>query len=305
MWMLRSLRVFLVVRTGSHPAGSLLRQSPQPRHTFHAGPCLSASTSSKELLMKLRRKTGYSFVNCKKALETCGENLEQAEIWLHKQAQKEGWSKAAKLQGRKTKEGLIGLLQEGNTTVLVETQWLMPVNLAIWEVEASGSLEGFLNSSELSVLPAGPDREGSLQDHLALAIGKLGENMTLKRAAWVKVPSGFYVGSYVHGVMQSPSLHNLLLGKYGALVICETSEQNANLEELGRRLGQHVVGMAPLSVGSLDDEPGGEAETKMLSQPYLLDPSITLGQYVQPQGVSVVDFVRFECGEGEEAAETE
>nr|XP_039327572.1 EEF1A lysine methyltransferase 3 isoform X1 [Saimiri boliviensis boliviensis] len=325
MWMLRSLRVFLVVRTGSHPAGSLLRQSPQPRHTFHAGPCLSASTSSKELLMKLRRKTGYSFVNCKKALETCGENLEQAEIWLHKQAQKEGWSKAAKLQGRKTKEGLIGLLQEGNTTVLVEVNCetdFVSRNLKFQQLVQQVALgtmmhcqnlkdqlstysKGFLNSSELSVLPAGPNREGSLQDHLALAIGKLGENMTLKRAAWVKVPSGFYVGSYVHGVMQSPSLHNLLLGKYGALVICETSEQNANLEELGRRLGQHVVGMAPLSVGSLDDEPGGEAETKMLSQPYLLDPSITLGQYVQPQGVSVVDFVRFECGEGEEAAETE
>lgn len=136
-------------------------------------------------------------------------------------------------------------------------------------------------------------------------IGKLGENMTLKRAAWVKVPVGFYVGSYVHGAMHSPSLHNLVLGKYGALVVCETSEPQANLADIGRRLGQHVVGMAPLSVGSLDDEPGGEAETKMLSQPYLLDPSITLGQYVQPQGVSVVDFVRFECGEGEEAAEAE
>uniref|UniRef100_A0A8I5TNQ0 Elongation factor Ts, mitochondrial n=1 Tax=Pongo abelii TaxID=9601 RepID=A0A8I5TNQ0_PONAB len=346
MSLLRSLRVFLVARTGSHPAGSLLRQSPQPRHTFHAGPRLSASASSKELLMKLRRKTGYSFVNCKKALETCGGDLKQAEIWLHKEAQKEGWSKAAKLQGRKTKEGLIGLLQEGNTTVLVEVncetdfvsrnlkfqqlvqqvalgtmmhcqtlkdqpstyskaQWLTPVILALWEAEAGGSLEGFLNSSELSGLPAGPDREGSLKDQLALAIGKLGENMILKRAAWVKVPSGFYVGSYVHGAMQSPSLHNLALGKYGALVICETSEQKTNLEDVGRRLGQHVVGMAPLSVGSLDDEPGGEAETKMLSQPYLLDPSITLGQYVQPQGVSVVDFVRFECGEGEEAAETE
>nr|KAF6454144.1 Ts translation elongation factor, mitochondrial [Molossus molossus] len=165
--------------------------------------------------------------------------------------------------------------------------------------------KGFLNSSELSELPTGPEREGSLKDQLALAIGKLGENMTLKRAAWVKVPTGFYVGSYVHGAMHSPSLHNLVLGKYGALVICETSEWKANLEDLGRRLGQHVVGMAPLSVGSLDDEPGGEAETKMLSQPYLLDPSITLGQYVQPQGVSVVDFVRFECGESEEAAESE
>ncbi|KAM8941717.1 elongation factor Ts, mitochondrial isoform 3-T3 [Lycaon pictus] len=256
---------------------------PRPR-PFHAGPWLWSSAPSKDALVKLRRRTGYSFVNCKKALEACGGDLKQAESWLHKQAQKEGWSRAAKLHGRKTKEGLIGLLQDGNATVLVE---------------------GFLNSSELSELPAGPEKEGCLKDQLALAIGKLGENMTLKRAAWVKVPAGFYVGSYVHGAMHSPSLHNLELGKYGALVVCETSERKASLEDLGRRLGQHVVGMAPLSVGSLDDEPGGEAETKMLSQPYLLDPSITLGQYVQPQGVSVVDFVRFECGEGEEAAETE
>ncbi|XP_058938324.1 elongation factor Ts, mitochondrial isoform X2 [Kogia breviceps] len=298
MSLLSSLRLCLLARAGSCPvralgpgpvlpslqAGPLLLQSPQPWHTFHVGPWLFSSASSKELLMKLRRRTGYSFVNCKKALETCGGDLKQAESWLHKQAQKEGWSKAARLHGRKTKEGLIGLLQEGNTTVLVE---------------------GFLNSSELSELPAGREREGSLKDQLALAIGKLGENMTLKRAAWVKVPAGFYVGSYVHGAMHSPSLHNLVLGKYGALVICETSERKENLEDLGRRLGQHVVGMAPLSVGSLDDEPGGEAETKMLSQPYLLDPSITLGQYVQPQGVSVVDFVRFECGEGKEAAEAE
>ncbi|XP_012661070.1 elongation factor Ts, mitochondrial isoform X2 [Otolemur garnettii] len=282
MLLLRSVHLWVVPNTRSLPARSLVLQWPQLRHTFHAGAWLSSSASSKELLTKLRRKTGYSFLNCKKALETCGEDLKQAEIWLHKQAQKEGWSKAAKLQGRKTKEGLIGLLQEGNATVLVE---------------------GFLNSSELSGLPAGPDREGSLKDHLALAIGKLGENMTLRRAAWVKVPSGFYVGSYVHGTMHSPSLHNLVLGKYAALVVCETTEQKAKLEDLGRRLGQHVVGMAPLSVGSLDDEPGGEAETKMLSQPYLLDPSITLGQYVQPRGVSVVDFVRFECGEGEEATE--
>ncbi|XP_058442093.1 elongation factor Ts, mitochondrial isoform X2 [Marmota monax] len=120
MSLLRSLRLFLDVRTGSFPAGSLQLQSPQPWHTIHAASWLSASSSSKELLMKLRQKTGYSFVNCKKALETCGGDLKKAEIWLHKQAQKEGWSKATKLSGRKTKEGLIGLLQEGNTTVLVE-----------------------------------------------------------------------------------------------------------------------------------------------------------------------------------------
>ncbi|XP_003790642.1 elongation factor Ts, mitochondrial isoform X1 [Otolemur garnettii] len=323
MLLLRSVHLWVVPNTRSLPARSLVLQWPQLRHTFHAGAWLSSSASSKELLTKLRRKTGYSFLNCKKALETCGEDLKQAEIWLHKQAQKEGWSKAAKLQGRKTKEGLIGLLQEGNATVLVEVncetdfvsrnlrfqQLVQQVALGTMlhcqnlKEQVSTYSKGFLNSSELSGLPAGPDREGSLKDHLALAIGKLGENMTLRRAAWVKVPSGFYVGSYVHGTMHSPSLHNLVLGKYAALVVCETTEQKAKLEDLGRRLGQHVVGMAPLSVGSLDDEPGGEAETKMLSQPYLLDPSITLGQYVQPRGVSVVDFVRFECGEGEEATE--
>uniref|UniRef100_A0A2K5U4Q1 Elongation factor Ts, mitochondrial n=4 Tax=Cercopithecinae TaxID=9528 RepID=A0A2K5U4Q1_MACFA len=190
MSLLRSLRVFLVARTGSHSAGSLLRQSPQPRHTLHAGPRLSASASSKELLMKLRRNTGYSFVNCKKALETCGGDLKQAEIWLHKQAQKEGWSKAAKLQGRKTKEGLIGLLQEGNTTVLVEVNCetdFVSRNLKFQQLVQQVALgtmmycqslkdqlstysKGFLNSSELSGLPAGPDRDGSLKDQLALAI---------------------------------------------------------------------------------------------------------------------------------------
>ncbi|KAL1774879.1 elongation factor Ts, mitochondrial [Sigmodon hispidus] len=324
MSLLRSLGFFPVACTG-HSARSILFQLSQPWHTFHTSPLLSSSASSKELLMKLRRKTGYSFVNCKKALETCGGDLKQAEAWLHKQAQKEGWSKAAKLHGRKAKEGLIGLLQEGNTAVLVEVncetdfvsrntkfqQLVQQVALGTMshcqslKDQLSTYTKGFLNSSELSELTAGPNREGSLKDHLALAIGKLGENMILKRAAWVKVPSGFYVGSYVHGVMQNPSLHNLVLGKYGALVVCETSEQSANLKDVGRRLGQHVVGMAPLSVGSLDDEPGGETETRMLSQPYLLDPSITLGQYVQPQGVSVIDFIRFECGEIEEAAEAE
>ncbi|XP_021513239.1 elongation factor Ts, mitochondrial [Meriones unguiculatus] len=324
MSMPRLLRLFPFACAG-RSARSVLLQPSQPWRAGHTGPSESPSASSKELLLKLRQKTGYSFVNCKKALETCGGDLRQAEAWLHEQAQKEGWSKVAKLHGRKTKEGLIGLLQDGNASVLVEVncetdfvsrnltfqQFVQQVALGTMlhcqslKDQLSTYSKGFLNSSELSELAAGPDRQGSLKDHLALAIGRLGENMTLRRAAWVKVPSGFYVGSYVHGVMQSPSLHSLLLGKYGALVVCKTPEHTRNLEEVGRRLGQHVVGMAPLSVGSLDDEPGGESETRMLPQPYLLDPSITLGQYVQPQGVTVLDFVRFECGEGEELTEAE
>jgi len=44
----------------------------------------------------------------------------QAESWLHEQAKKEGWSKASKLEGRKAREGLIGLIKGDNAAVMVE-----------------------------------------------------------------------------------------------------------------------------------------------------------------------------------------
>uniref|UniRef100_A0A673T377 Elongation factor Ts, mitochondrial n=1 Tax=Suricata suricatta TaxID=37032 RepID=A0A673T377_SURSU len=200
MSLLRSLRLCLVARAGTCSAGPLQLQSSQPGHTFHAGPWLSSSASSKELLLKLRRKTGYSFVNCKKALEACSGDLKQAESWLHKQAQKEGWSRAAKLHGRKTKEGLIGLLQEGNATVLVEVncetdfvsrnvkfqQLVQQVALGTLmhcqnlKDQLSTYSKGFLNSSELSELPAGPESEGCLKDQLALAIASQAKNHPVK-----------------------------------------------------------------------------------------------------------------------------
>ncbi|XP_020640255.3 elongation factor Ts, mitochondrial [Pogona vitticeps] len=293
-------------------------------HFLHTG---SPVLVAKELLMKLRRKTGYSFVNCKKALKKFNDDLKEAEVWLHEQAQKEGWTRASELQGRKAQEGLIGLLKNENSAVMVEvnceTDFVarnVQFQRLVQQVAVGAMLhcqgtrdqlstyaKCFLKSDELSQLRAGP--EGSLlSDQLALAIGKMGENIVMKRAAWVSVPESFFVGSYVHGSLSqgNPLLSNMMFGKYGALVICKTSEEGpkSNSVEIGWRLGQHVVGMVPLSVGSLDDEPGDDSETKMLAQPFLLDPSISLGQYIQSSGVSVLDFVRFECGEDTESLDS-
>lgn len=52
--------------------------------------------------------------------------LSQAESWLHEQAQKEGWSKANKLEGRKAKEGLIGLFVGDKAAVMVEVRETRP-----------------------------------------------------------------------------------------------------------------------------------------------------------------------------------
>lgn len=77
---------------------------------------------SKTALSSLRKKTGYSFANCKKALEQFGEDVNQAEAWLKEQAQKEGWAKATKLQDRSAVQGLVGVNcnPEEGTGILVE-----------------------------------------------------------------------------------------------------------------------------------------------------------------------------------------
>lgn len=47
---------------------------------FHLGRPASAA---KEILVKLRKKTGYSFVNCKKALEKFGGDLKEVRRNVH------------------------------------------------------------------------------------------------------------------------------------------------------------------------------------------------------------------------------
>lgn len=46
--------------------------------------------------------------------------LSQAEKWLQEQAQALGWSKATKLQGRPTAQGLIGVSVNKNIAAIVE-----------------------------------------------------------------------------------------------------------------------------------------------------------------------------------------
>ena len=68
----------------------------------------------------LRRKTGYPISKCKDALTKYNNDITAAETYLQEQAQKEGWIKAEKLQGRVTRQGLIGSIVKENKGVMVE-----------------------------------------------------------------------------------------------------------------------------------------------------------------------------------------
>ncbi|XP_068450766.1 elongation factor Ts, mitochondrial [Clinocottus analis] len=278
--------------------------------SLHTGCQLLAA--EKALLMKLRKNTGYTFINCKKALERFDNDVTQAETWLHEQAQKEGWSKANKLEGRKAKEGLVGLFIQDQAAVMVEVncetdfvarnetfQQLVKdvafVTLAHQQNKTqskTGYVKSILAGDELKKLSVG---EGaSLSDRVALTIGRLGENMSVRRAVTVNVPAEWHIGSYVHGGVRGQT--EVVMGRYGALVVFEGGEKG-ELEVLGRKLGQHIVGEAPVSLGNMDDLPCGESETRLLPQTFLGDSSRTVAQFLKGQQARVLDFVRFQCGE--------
>ncbi|XP_036426720.1 elongation factor Ts, mitochondrial [Colossoma macropomum] len=268
------------------------------------------SAADKALLVKLRKATGYTFINCKKALEKFNNDISQAENWLHEQAQKEGWSKASKLEGRRAKEGLIGLLMRDNAAVMVEVncetdfvarnekfqQLVQDVALATMAHHCSKVHSGYrksvLSAENLAKLTMveGP----SVADQMALTIGRLGENISVRRAVSVGVPADWHIGSYVHGAVTGQS--SMPMGRYGALLVFQGGPEG-QAEAFGKKLGQHIVGEAPVTLGNMEDLPCGESETRLLPQTFLLEPKYTVGQYLTLHNARVLDFIRYKCGE--------
>lgn len=118
--------------------------------------------------------------------------------------------------------------------------------------------------------------------------------MSVKRAVTVSVPDEWQIGSYVHGGVTGQT--EVAMGRYGALVVFQGGKEGEG-QTLGRKLGQHVVGEAPVSLGNMDDLPCGESETRLLPQTFLGDSSRTVAQFLKGQQARVLDFVRFQCGE--------
>ncbi|XP_063242495.1 elongation factor Ts, mitochondrial [Bacillus rossius redtenbacheri] len=287
-------------------------------HFIDLGKSFCSSVSvNKGSLAKLRKSTGYTFANCKKALQLHNNDITQAEKWLREQAQQMGWAKATKLEGRPTLHGLVAVCVDRATGIMVEvnseTDFVARNNNFHSLVETVAStcfhfmdkkdfdlpLAKFqLGQEELKGLVAGDGRP--LADHLALAMGQLGENLTVRRAACLRAGPGAELVGHAHPSHPSqPSQAGAVLrGKYAALVALQGS--SPALRQLGRQLCQHVVGMNPAKFGEPGvDEPAADPDEErcMIHQEFLLDPSITVGQLLAVNGASVLGFERFECGE--------
>ncbi|XP_065344775.1 elongation factor Ts, mitochondrial [Cloeon dipterum] len=286
---------------------------------LHSSAPLWASLD-KAMLGKLRKKTGYTFSNCKKALEVCGNDITKAEEWLHEQAKALGWAKANKLEGRATAQGLVGVASDSSCVAMVEvnceTDFVARNKTfrSLVERVAAACLnhaktlpqdnltKSFLSADQLKTVPCGKEG-GPLADHVALAIGNVGENLSLRRCAVLQAPprSAVHLSGYTHPAENSLGVGPVLCGRYGALVAFKAALDSApKTQILGRQLCQHIVGMCPERIGDPEKDspnPDTDSESVLIFQEFLLDVNQTVGNVLEEHDASILDFARFECGE--------
>ncbi len=192
------------------------------------------------MVKELRDKTGAGMMDCKAALGESSGDLEAAVDWLRKK----GLAKAAKKAGRVAAEGLIGIALAGNKGVVVE------VNSETDFVARNDLFQGLVKMIADVALGTGPDvakmlaapvGDRSVGDAINETIAKIGENMTLRRAAALSVGKGV-VASYVHNSVSDG------LGKIGVIVALESVGDADELKAFGRMVAMHVASANPQAV---------------------------------------------------------
>ena len=194
------------------------------------------SVRSESSLATLRKKTGYALNLCKQALDKHDNDAIAAERWLKEQAAIHGWAKAAKLQGRASAEGLIGVFinQESNiglalelnceTDFVARNEVFRDLLASLTNQVASSSLVQSLISNENSGQPLikvhlDQEKLEPFKDHLVGSVSKLGENLVLKRAIAIASQQSVRLVGYAHAVGgQKNSLNNIYMGKYATVL---------------------------------------------------------------------------------------
>jgi elongation factor Ts len=291
---------------------------------------------SAQMVKELREATGAGMMDCKSALTESNGDMESAVDWLRKK----GLSKAAKKAGRVAAEGLIGVLVQGTKGVVVE------VNSETDFVARNDLFQGLVKMIADVALNVGTDVEkiktakaGSITvaDSIADTIAKIGENMTLRRAAGVSVKQGA-IGSYVHNSVSDG------LGKIGVVVALESFGKVDELAAIGRQLAMHVASANPQAVDPAGLNPAVVEREKnvladkfkqqgkpanvvdkiiesglktfykeacLVEQPFIFDDKKSVAQALkEAEGkvggpIKVAGFVRYALGEGIEKQESD
>ncbi|WP_439243321.1 translation elongation factor Ts [Lonepinella sp. BR2474] len=266
------------------------------------------------LVKELRDRTGAGMMECKKALVEANGDIELAIDNMRKSGQ----AKAAKKAGRVAAEGVIIARVANGFGVLVE------MNCETDFVAKDAGFLGLANEvADYAVANKGisiEDLAKHFEEKRAALVAKIGENMTIRRVQFLDNVKA----SYLHGA------------KIGVLVASGCGAECACDEDIFKKVAMHVAASRPDFVNP-EDVPAAvvahereiqvdiamqsgkpreiaekmvegrmkkfTGEVSLTGQPFVMDPSQTVGDFLKANKTSVSGFIRFEVGEGIEKKE--
>jgi len=263
------------------------------------------------LVKELRERTGAGMLDCKKALVETDGDIELAI----ENMRKSGQAKAAKKAGRIAAEGVIlTKVEAGRATMLelnCETDFVardegfLKFGNELLEVAAANNINDIeaLNDADMNGVKVSEVRDA--------LVAKIGENISPRRVINVE---GDTLGAYVHG------------GRIGVISILTGGD-----EELAKDVAMHVAAASPqfvkpenvpaevvekekeiqIEIAIQSGKPADIAEkmvagrmkkftgeVSLTGQPFVKDPSISVAELLKNNSADVINFVRFEVGEG-------
>ncbi|XGA80907.1 translation elongation factor Ts [Halomonas sp. CH40] len=267
---------------------------------------------------ELRERTGLGMMECKKALTEAGGDIDVAIENLRKNS----GLKAAKKAGRTAAEGAVvtRVAEDGSYGVMVE------INSETDFVARDDNFKDFAAKIADAFFAAKSEdvaavMEGELEVVREQLVQKIGENISVRRAAVINAGEGNLVGEYVHG------------GRIGVLTVMKGGNADA-----AKDISMHVAAINP-AVARPEDMPqenldtekaiilaqpdmAGKpeniaekmvqgrlkkylAENSLTEQPFVKDPNQSVAEYAKAADGEVLSFIRFEVGEGIEKEEVD
>ena len=195
------------------------------------------------IIKELREKSGAGMMDCKKALDESGGDVEKAIEWLRKK----GISTAQKKSSRSASDGLITAKIDGNKGIIIE------VNAETDFVARNENFQKFCDELALTGLKNEVENVESLlnhkfldsnqtvQENLTNLISKLGENIVIRKLEYINEKSGF-LEKYLHNSI------NLNSGKIGVLLSFKSNQKNEDVTVFSKNLCMHIAATDPKSM---------------------------------------------------------
>lgn len=193
---------------------------------------MAAITAS--MVAELRGKTDAPMMECKKALTEADGDMAKAEEILRVKL----GNKATKAAARVAAEGVVGmyLSDDGKVGAMVEvnseTDFVAKNDEFIALSKGCAELVATKNPDDVAALSALPMGEGTVESTRAALVGKIGENMSIRR--FVRIEAKGKLASYVHGG-----------SKIGVLIDVVGGD-----EQLAKDLAMHIAASKPKALDS-------------------------------------------------------